>query len=316
VYYTAPEKVLLDWKINSQEIHLEEFLKFLGKREVLKTTKKENTNANFTDERNTLFDKSRVNVKLRVKKLFYNKFLVTDFKADVFLSDYGIVLKNGALQNSDGFINFNASLAQQERNNPYKINATVSNVDVSQFFYAFDSFGLKSMNDKNLSGNLSATSSISGKMMESGALVSNIIFGKVMFQLNKGALLNFDPLRKIGKYAFPLRDMNTIVFQDLNGPFDFYGEKVTIQPMQINSSILNMDVDGLYSFGKGTNINSSVPLRNPEKDKDIADAVALAKRRERGVVMRLQAADDEDGKVKIKLVSKKTQLEKKRNPGN
>ncbi len=313
VYYTAPEKVLLDWKINSQEIHLEEFLKFLEKREVSKTTKKKNTNANFTDELNTLFDKSRVNVQLRVKKLFYNKFLATDFKADVVLSDYGIVVKNGALQNSDGFIKFNASLAQREHNNPYKVNAAISNVDVSQFFYAFDSFGLQSMSDKNLSGNLSATSNISGKLMESGALVPNSIFGNVKFQLNKGALLNFDPIRKIGKYAFPLRDMNRIVFQDLNGSFDFSGEKVTIQPMQINSSILNMDVDGLYSFGKGTNINIIVPLRNPEKDKDITDAVALAKRRERGVVVRLQAADDEDGKVKIKLVSKKTQLLNKKN---
>ena len=79
--------------------------------------------------------------------------------------------------------------------------------------------------------------------------------------------------------------------------------------MQINSSVLNMDIDGLYSFGKGTNINISVPLRNPEKDKDINDAEELAKRRERGVVVRLQAADDDQGKVKIKLVSKKTQLQ-------
>ena len=313
VYYTAPEKVMLNWRINSPEIHLAEFLKFIGKRDVSKRVKKKTQNADFTEEINTLFDKSQVNIQLRVKKLFYNKFLATNVKANLLLANSGIAVKNGALQNSDGNIRFNAALSQQGKVNSYNIHATVSNVNVSRFFYAFDDFGLESMNSKNLNGNLSAVSNISGKIRDSGQLVPNTILGNVAFQLKKGALINFDPIRKIGKYAFPLRDMNNILFQDLNGSFDFAGEKVSIKPMQINSSVLNMDVDGLYSFGKGTNINVSVPLRNPEKDKDITNVEELVKRRERGVVVRLQAADDEEGKVKIKLVSKKTQLQSRKN---
>lgn len=309
VYYTSPEKVLLNWRVNSPEIHLAEFLRFLGKRQVSARVKKKTKNADFTDEINTLFDKCRVNIALRVNKLFYNKFMATNFKADLLLADSGISVQNGALQNSNGTIKFNAGLSQQGKINKYSIRATVSQVDVSRFFYAFDDFGLESMNSKNLNGNLSAVSNFSGKIRESGQLVPNTILGNVAFQLKNGALIDFDPVRKIGKYAFPLRDMNNILFQDLNGSFDMVGEKVSIKPMQINSSVLNMDIDGLYSFGKGTNINISVPLRNPEKDKDINDAEELAKRRERGVVVRLQAADDEQGKVKIKLVSKKTQLQ-------
>lgn len=309
LYYTAPEKVVLNWKIYSPEIHLAEFLRFLEKRTVAKTVRTKKKNADFTEDINQLFEKSQVSIALRVNKLFYNKFLATNVKADVLLAGSGISVKNGGLNNSGGFIGFNAALSQNGKVNKYNINATVSKVDVSQFFYAFDNFGLQSMNSKNLNGILSAVSGISGSITNDAKLVPNSMLGNVAFQLNKGALLNFDPIRKIGKYAFPLRDMNTIVFQDLNGKFAIAGEKVAISPMQINSSVLNMDVEGLYSFGKGTSINVSVPLRNPEKDKDITDVEELAKRRERGVVVRLQAADDEDGKVKIKLVSKKTQLE-------
>jgi hypothetical protein len=307
VYYASPEKVLLNWKIDSPEIHLAEFVQFLGKRNVSKNIRKKKQNADFTEEINTLFDKCRVNMQLRIKKLFYNKFLATNVKADLSLAGSGISVKNGALQNSDGNIRFDAALVQHRKANDYTVHATVSNVDVSRFFYAFDDFGLESMGSKNLNGNLWATSHLSGKILESGQLVPNTILGNVSFELRNGALLNFDPIRKIGKYAFPLRDMNNILFQDLNGSFDFAGEKVSIKPMQVNSSILNMDIDGLYSFGKGTKINISVPLRNPGKDKDITDADELAKRRERGVVVRLLASDAEDGKVKIKLVSKKTQ---------
>ncbi|MEN0082259.1 MAG: AsmA family protein, partial [Flavobacterium lindanitolerans] len=82
-------------------------------------------------------------------------------------------------------------------------------------------------------------------------------------------------------------------------------EKVTIHPMQINSSVLNMDIAGIYSFGKGTNIALDVPLRNPKNDKDITDKEKLEERRNRGIVLHLLASDGDDGKIKIRLVSKK-----------
>ena len=100
--------------------------------------------------------------------------------------------------------------------------------------------------------------------------------------------------------------MDTITFTNLNGKLDIKGERITIAPMKINSSVLNMDLAGIYSFGKGTNIALDVPLRNPKKDKDITDEEILEERRNRGIVLHLLATDGEDGKVKIKLVSKKT----------
>lgn len=313
VYYTSPEKVLLNWRINSPEIHLAEFLRFLGKREVSRRVKKKTKNADFTEEINTLFDKSRVNMQLRVRKLFYNKFLATNVSAKIALSNSGIVVNNGNLQNSGGSLRFNASLSQKENGNPYRIDVKVSHVDVRKFFYAFDDFGLESMGSENLKGTLSVQSGLTGKIASDGKLVPNSMAGKVDFNLQDGGLLNFDPIRKIGKFAFPRRDMNNILFQDLDGTFAISGEKVSIRPMQINSSVLNLDMDGLYSFGKGTSINISVPLRNPENDRDITDADELAKRRERGVVVRLLATDADDGKVKIKLVSKKTQALERNN---
>ncbi|HMK06774.1 MAG TPA: hypothetical protein VK476_04540, partial [Flavobacterium sp.] len=77
-----------------------------------------------------------------------------------------------------------------------------------------------------------------------------------------------------------------------------------ILPMQINSSLLNMDMEGIYSFGKGTEIFISVPLRNPERDRKITDQKELDKRRTRGVVVNLVAKDGADGKVKIGLGKK------------
>jgi hypothetical protein len=87
----------------------------------------------------------------------------------------------------------------------------------------------------------------------------------------------------------------------LNGKFDVRGQKITINPMQINSSLLNMDIAGVYSMSTGTNITLDVPLRNPKKDAEITDKNEKRARRMKGIVLHLLATDGEDGKIKIKL---------------
>jgi hypothetical protein len=189
----------------------------------------------------------------------------------------------------------------------------VRNVDVSKFFYSFDNFGLQSLTPQNLKGFVSVKTNLSGNVTDKGAMVPNTMNGNVLFSLRKGALLNFEPVKNVGKLVFPFRDMNTISIASLDGEFDIKGEKVEIYPLKINSSVLNMDMQGIYSFGKGTEIYLSVPLRNPEKDKEISDKKELAKRRNRGIVVNLVAKDDKDGKVKIGL-GKKAKESQIKNP--
>jgi hypothetical protein len=70
--------------------------------------------------------------------------------------------------------------------------------------------------------------------------------------------------------------------------------------MQINSSVLNMDVEGVYSLSRGTNIALDVPLRNPKNDSKIADDNERNKKRMKGIVLHILAIDGDDGKIKIK----------------
>jgi len=90
-----------------------------------------------------------------------------------------------------------------------------------------------------------------------------------------------------------------ITIDNLNGKFDLLGEKIRINPMQINSSILNMNVVGIYGFTKGTSIALDVPLRNPKKDEDITNKQELKERRMKGIVLHILASDGDDGKIKI-----------------
>ena len=113
-------------------------------------------------------------------------------------------------------------------------------------------------------------------------------------------VLNFQPLINVGKFAFPLRDLNNITFSDLGGALDVRGEKINIRPMKISSSVLNLDVAGIYAMNKGTNITMDVPLRNPKKDLGSSRQEQVENRMS-GIVLHLVAVDGEDGKIKIKL---------------
>jgi len=86
----------------------------------------------------------------------------------------------------------------------------------------------------------------------------------------------------------------------LDMKFNIDGDKINIDPMQINSSAINMNVAGVYSLSKGTNITMDIPLRNPKGDTAIIDVTQRNKKRMKGIVLHILAADGEDGKIKIK----------------
>lgn len=301
LYYTAPEKILLNWQISSPELHLGEFLGFLSSRQPVKKVKRNTKHSNFSQDLNELFEKSMVDMHLKVAKVYYNKFTATDATADLFLSESGIGLKNISVKHGGGLLKVDGNISQKGTLNNFNINTTLSNVDIKNFFYSFDNFGLKSFTSQNLKGFLFSKAKISGTITDQGKLVTNSLNGNIVFDLKKGALLNFEPIKSVGKFAFPFRDLDNITFSNLNGKFDIRGPKITINPMQINSSILNMDVAGIYSMSAGTNIAIDVPLRNPKKDAELTDKKEIKERRMKGIVLHLLATDGDDGKIKIKL---------------
>ncbi len=297
LYYSAPEKIVVDWQIRSPQLYLGEFLGYLSSR-AKKPVKKSNS-SNLIDQLNTVLNKAQANMHLQVDKAYYYKFLATAVKADLLVSDAGIQLKNVTAKSAGGTFNLNGSVTQNGNINHFAINTNVDNANIGNFFYAFNNFGITDFSYKNLRGFLSLKSNIAGNITDLGNLVPKSISGTVYLNLKKGALIDFAPIKNVGKFAFPFRNLDVITIDNLNGKFDLLGDKIRINPMQINSSILNMNVAGIYGFNKGTSIALDVPLRNPKKDEDITNKQELKERRMKGIVLHILASDGDDGKIKI-----------------
>jgi hypothetical protein len=300
LYYASPEKIIFNWDVRSPQLYLGEFLGFLGSR-MQASVKKSSKRGNLAANLNEVFEKSAMDIHLSVDQLHYKKFLATNAAARLLVSESGISIEKFSVRHAGGSIVMAGNLYQSGASTRFDVKSRISNANIRSLFYGFDNFGMQSLNYSNLRGSLDANIRMAGRISSTGILAKNALKGNVTFNMRKGALLDFDPLINVGKFAFPLRDLNNITFDNLRGALTFNGEKVDIAPMQVNSSVLNVDVSGVYSMGKGTNIALDVPLRNPKKDKEIVDLKKKEEKRMSGIVLHLLATDGEDGKIKIKL---------------
>ncbi|MFH7016518.1 AsmA-like C-terminal region-containing protein [Flavobacterium sp. FlaQc-47] len=299
LYYDAPEKMIVNWKIYCPNIDLKQFLGVLATSQKTKATAKNTKRTTISNQIRTAIDKCAVVIDIKADKINYNKLTATNTTATIEMIDSRLVIKNGSLQTSGGNITFNSEVKPSGKNFAFSSNAKVNRVDIASFLRSFNNFGVTSFNPDNIKGRLSSQANVTGFINSNGALITNSMHGNLTFNVNQGALLDFEPIVKIGKFAFPFRDVKNITFSDLSGTLKLRGEQIDVNNFTISSSVLNLDAEGIYSFGRGTNLALTIPLRNSKNDINLATQAERDAVRDRGIVLHLIAVDDE-GKMKIK----------------
>ncbi|MCQ6960999.1 AsmA family protein [Mucilaginibacter aquariorum] len=298
LYYNAPEKILLALQIRSPQLYLGEFMGFLAERKSAPTTRRRGNSGNIADQLSNALDRGKAEMHMKVAKVYYKKFLATDAYADLLTTENGLIIRNVGLKHAGGSLKINGRVMQGRSLNRFALNSTVSHVNMQEFFYAFNNFGLQDFTYENLKGFLSAKTNITGGVTDAGNLAPHSINGNLDVSLRDAALLNFKPLIGVGKFVFPFRDLKNISIPKLDGHFIVNGDMITIKPLQVSSSVLNVDVAGVYGLTKGTDIALDIPLRNPGKDSLIIDKEELQKKRFKGIVVHIRA-HEENGKMKI-----------------
>ncbi|WP_316736212.1 AsmA family protein [Pedobacter aquatilis] len=300
LYYTDPDKIIVNLNMYSPQLYLNEFLPFLGPRTTGKKSKSSSGGIKTASkELSNVLEVSKMNIQLKVDKAIYDKFTAKNLNADVSLRGTGIYFNKISVAHAGGLLNLNGNIIQETGSNLFKINSKISHVSVKDFFYSFDNFGQQTITNKNLQGYLSSLVNISGKISHSGKILPRSINGKVVFNLKNAALVNFDPMVKVGKFAFANRNLSDVKINNLDGTLLVKGDKVEIKPMQVNSSALNFNVKGIYALNTGTNVQMDIPLRNPKGDENLT-AKEKREARMRGIVLHLKAIDDEKGGIKIR----------------
>lgn len=298
LYYENPEKMIVNWDIYAPFLDVKQLVSVIT-NSGQKTPDKASENDDFSKELYSVIDKCQVVLHLKADKMRYSKLEATNAKATVLLFNNKLIVKEGWVQSSGGIISFDGQLAPNGENFLLESNAKINRVNIARFLTALNNFGIQSFQPKNIKGLLSASAALKGTLLSGGKLKTNSLSGTAKFDVIQGALIDFKPITNIAKFAFPFRDVKNIVFSDLSGNFKIAGDLVDVNDLKVSSNILNLDVNGVYSFNRGTNLAMTIPLRNPKQDELITDEAERAEKRTNGIVLHLLAVDV-DGKIKIR----------------
>jgi hypothetical protein len=302
LYYDAPENMVAVLNLKSPFMDVKQLLGTLAYSEKKAETKKIVSKA-AAKKRIALVEKCQVVLNLNLDKMVYSNLTAKNAKIIIVAKNRQFFVKQGAIETCGGKITFASQLIPQGNFFDVKTNVNVVTVDIPEFLTSFKNFGIKSFEPNNINGNLSAIADLSIKMTPNGDLIDGSAKGNLKYNIKNGSLTNFKPIIKVGKFAFPNRDVKHIVFNDLSGQLNMNGSLVNIDYFKVSSNVLNFDVEGIYSFKKGTNLGLTIPLRNPKEDLEIKDKTERDAKRYKGVVLRLLVVDGKNDDIKIKFGS-------------
>jgi hypothetical protein len=252
-------------------------------------------------------DKIEITAKLNADKVDYKRFSATQVKGEFTVKDNSLriedfvmkAFKGGQVRVSGEMDNSGASALPK-----VALRGRVAGADVQSVFYSFDNFGQNTLTDKNLKGRLSTEFDFTSQLNNSVQVVPASMKGVLRINLTNGYINNFEPFLKMKRLVFKNRNFESVQFAPITNTFRLNGQEIEIDPMEIESNVVTLFVDGVYSFGKKTDINIGIPLSNLRKRDStyVLDPNNPEKRESSKIFLK---AIEENGEVNIKLAFRK-----------
>ncbi|HEX6181953.1 MAG TPA: AsmA-like C-terminal region-containing protein [Chitinophagaceae bacterium] len=316
-----PGKLELTSSIYTPSLDVEQFKSFLGARNKSASPRKVGARlAKLSRSIDRFMDVCNMNTSLQADKVQYKKFTATDVKGNVYLTSNTWKFSGVSLRHADGLLTLNGELVGLEQNNNrFNLDANLQRINISKLFHAFNNFGLEDIGSENIRGVLTTNIQLAGMMDKNAAPISSTLTGVIDLLLDKGELINFEPLQKMSLFLLKKRDFSNLEFAELKNRFQVQGRSIIINRMEVQSTALSMYVEGLYDLkGDSTDLVIQVPLSNLKKRK--ADYVPENKgvdaKTGMSVYVRARSGKGDDIDFQFGLFKKKSVLEKRKSAKN
>lgn len=311
LYRSQPEDILLTATATSNQLNLDEFRSFLGKRRQGLPPKTDK--GKMAERLDKALEACTTDLRLHIRALRYHKFEARDIRAGILLLPDGIRLRQVSLSHAGGTVVLSGSADQRDdNNNRFRIDTRISNVAVDKLFTGFGNFGLQSLRAEHIRGICSLDGNISGGIDASGDLIPGSLKGSIHFVLERGQLLNFKPLERMGRFAFRRKRLSEVSFSRISNTLTIDGNNILIPPMQIASDLLDLNLQGIFSLEKGTDLQIDIPILSMSKD----DINYNDESGGTGPRLHIRGKDDENGELqfswRLKDKAKKIQQKKDR----
>ena len=140
-----------------------------------------------------------------------------------------------------------------------KTYGETDHINVNQLFLSFHDFNQDFIRAENLRGWLSGNIAFQAGFDSTGHVLPGTILSDSYLILEKGELIDFEPLYKLSKFI-RLSELRNIKFSKLQNEVFIADSRVVIPDMKVNSSALDLDISGTHYFDKHYNYRIRVYL--------------------------------------------------------
>jgi len=310
---TQPDNANISWNIHMPVMNLGAFLyMFKSKEKGTRQLKKKSTLQAIADKIDDFVDRGRFQVKLNAGRLIYKDFEGKNALADITLLNDRYIINNVSMDHSGGHIALKGSLLNQTNFHHADLEVNMDNVDVSKVFAGFNNFGQDGITAESLEGKLSAHIETSMKIANDGHVIPSSIVSRIDFSLKDGALNKYEPIKKIQRFIFKKRNFDNIRFAELKDRLEINNQEVKINRMEIQSSVMSIFIEGVYSKKGTTDLSIQVPLSNLKKRDENYNPENVGVDKKGGRSIFIRGRPGPDGNIKFNLdLFKEYQKDKK-----
>lgn len=252
-----------------------------------------------------LVDKAIANMEIegniRSDNLQYNRLNAKNLTGKILLTDKMIFLSNLSMTAFGGSVQLSGLLTDPSDTLAYpkvKLSGKIADAKVHSVFYSFNNFGQDAITDGNVKGTLTSDFDLSVLLNKDATLVDSSMQGKLSFIFTNGSIIDFKPFLKVKRMFFKTRSLENVKFAPLQNTVEIRGNEISIKPMEIETNVITLFVEGTYSFGRKTDIMVQVPFSNLKKRDGDYQFVKHDRKALKSLYLR---ALEEKGEVNIKL---------------
>ncbi|MFN8310142.1 MAG: AsmA-like C-terminal region-containing protein [Chitinophagales bacterium] len=187
-------------------------------------------------------------LRLSIGKLIYNKMNFNEVSGEVSLSPHHINLSRLTSHAMGGNIAATGAVAfLQDKEMELLLDLKIDKVELPQIFQQCDNFGQTTLTDKNLKGDITATTQFKTVWKNYKDVDLHQLEGQLQCRIGNGELLNFEPIRAASQFI-KVEELNRIVFSELSNTLFIKNGVISVPQMEVNSSALNLMLNGTHTF--------------------------------------------------------------------
>ncbi|HEY5918612.1 MAG TPA: AsmA-like C-terminal region-containing protein, partial [Chryseolinea sp.] len=203
---------------------------------------------------------------------FVNKnFRATQLKGNLIMANNQFILKNAGMDFAKGKVGFNLKVTNlQKKINPIYLNTKMKDVDLKEFFYAFNDFNQKTFSHNHVEGKLSLDLDLRAEVDDKLDFLTKDLDGVAQFTITDGRLKDFEPMQRLSNFLFKGRDFSDVQFGEITSDINMSGTQMHVSRMEVESTVVTMFIEGRYDLKDSSDLSIQIPLSNLKKrDQDI-----------------------------------------------